>query len=136
PHQMTYTDLANAIKNSSNVAAVGRVPANYRQYLVVTTTEARSAEDVANIVIARGLRVRDVATVLMGTEDHVRIVAGDGKPAALLNITRQIGGNTVAIADSIAAIATNLAPTLPSGVHLKPIYDQAALVRDAVRSVR
>src|SRR5205814_7282248 len=50
--------------------------------------------------------------------------------------TRQIGGNTVAIADSIAVIATSLAPTLPPGVHLKPIYDQAALVRDAVKSVR
>src|SRR5204863_8538038 len=86
--------------------------------------------------IWRGLRVRDVAVVVMGTEDHVRIVAGDGKPAALLNITRQLGGNTVAIADSVAAIARALAPTLPPGVRLKPVYDQAALVRDAVKSVR
>src|SRR6185436_11027981 len=134
--QMTYDDLANAIRSASSVSAVGRVPANYRQYLVVTTTEARSAEDVANIVIGHGLRVRDIATVVMGTEDHVRIVAGDGRPAALLNVTRQIGGNTVAIADSVAAISRVLAPTLPPGVRLKAIYDQAALVRDAVKSVR
>jgi CzcA family heavy metal efflux pump len=134
--QMTYDDLATAIKSSSTVSAVGRVPANYRQYLVVTTTEARSADDVANIVIGHGMRVRDIATVVMGTEDHVRIVAGDGRPAALLNVTRQIGGNAVAIADSIAAIANALGPSLPPGVHLKPIYDQAALVRDAVKSVR
>lgn len=133
---MTYDDLATVIRNSSSVTAVGRVPANYKQYLVVTTSEARSTEDVMNIVIGRGLRVRDVATVMMGTEDHVRIVAGDGRPAALLNVTRQVGGNTVAIADSIAAIATAIAPTLPPGVRLKPVYDQAALVRDAVRSVR
>ncbi|HJQ18916.1 MAG TPA: efflux RND transporter permease subunit [Gemmatimonadaceae bacterium] len=134
--QMTYDDLANAIRSSSSVAAVGRVPANYRQYLVVTTTEAHTPDDVANIVIGHGLRVRDIATVVMGTEDHVRIVAGDGRPAALLNITRQLGGNTVAIADSVAAIARAVAPTLPPGVHLKPVYDQAALVRDAVKSVR
>src|SRR6185503_2527333 len=113
---MTYEDLATAIKNSSTVTAVGRVPANYKQYLIVTTSEAKSTEDVSNIVISRGLRVRDVATVAMGTEDHVRIVAGDGKPAALLNVTRQIGGNTVGIADSVAAIAHALAPTLPPGV--------------------
>ena len=134
--QMTYENLAAAIQKSSNVAAVGRVPENYRQYLVVTTTEARSPDDVANIVLGHGLRVRDVASVAMGTEDHVRIVAGDGKPAALLNITRQVGGNTVAVADSIAAIARNVASTLPPGVGLKPIYDQAALVQDAVKSVR
>src|SRR5204862_2527069 len=102
--RMTYDELAAAIRQSSNVAAVGRVPSNYKQYLIVTTSEARSPADVANIVLGRGLRVGDVATVALGTEDHVRIVAGDGRPAALLNITRQLGGNAVAIADSIARI--------------------------------
>src|SRR6266542_5111678 len=76
------------------------------------------------------------ASVQLGTEDHVRIIAGDGKPAALINVTRQVGGNTLALADSVTQIVAALAPTLPPGVHLKPVYDQAALVRDAVRSVR
>lgn len=134
--QMTYADLAQAIQASTTVSAVGRMPENYRQYLIVTTTEAHSADDVANIVVGHGLRVGDVARVLPGTEDHVRIVAGDGKPAALINITRQVGGNTVAIADSVAKIAAALRKTLPSGVVLKPVYDQAALVRDATKSVR
>jgi CzcA family heavy metal efflux pump len=134
--QMTYEDLAAAIQKASTVSAVGRMPANYRQYLIVTTTEARTSEDIANIVVGHGLRVRDLASVIPGTEDKVRIVAGDGRPAALLNITRQIGGNTVAIADSIATLATSVQKTLPAGVHLKAVYDQAALVRDAVKSVR
>ena len=134
--QMTYQDLAQAIQASTTVSAVGRMPENYRQYLIVTTTEAHSADDVANVVVGHGLRVGDLARVAPGTEDHVRIVAGDGKPAALINITRQVGGNTVAIADSVAKVAAALRKTLPSGVMLKPVYDQAALVRDATRSVR
>ncbi len=133
---MTYEDLAAAIRKSTEVAAVGRVPASYKQYLVVTTSEARSADDIANVVVGHGLRVRDLATVMPGTEDKVRIISGDGKPAALINVTRQIGGNTLALADSVASIARGLASSLPPGVHLKPIYDQAALVRDAVKSVR
>lgn len=133
---MTYDDLANAIKQSTTVAAVGRMPANYKQYLIVSAQEAHSTDDIANIVVSRGLRVRDLATVSSGTEDHVRIISGDGRPAALLNITRQIGGNTITIADSIAAIAAGLKGRLPPGVHLKAVYDQAALVRDAVKSVR
>ncbi|HZK79342.1 MAG TPA: efflux RND transporter permease subunit [Gemmatimonadaceae bacterium] len=133
---MTYDDLASVIRQSTSVTAVGRVPQNYRQYLIVTAQEARSADDIANIIVGHGLRVGDLATVTLGTEDHTRIIAGDGKPAALINITRQTGGNTVAIADSVARIAESLRPTLPPGVHFKPVYDQAALVRDAVRSVR
>ncbi len=134
--RMTYEDLADAIRASSTVSAVGRMPADYKQYLIVTTTEAHSTDDVANIVVGHGLRVGDLARVTPGTEDHVRIVAGDGRPAALINIMRQAGGNTVAIADSVAVIAASLRKTLPSGVALKPVYDQAALVRDATKSVR
>jgi CzcA family heavy metal efflux pump len=133
---MTYDDLANAIKQSTTVAAVGRMPANYKQYLIVSAQEAHSADDISNIVVGHGLRVRDLATVTSGTEDHVRIISGDGRPAALLNITRQIGGNSIAIADSVAAIANGLRGQLPPGVRLKAVYDQAALVRDAVKSVR
>lgn len=133
---MTFENLADVIRQSSTVSAVGRMPANYRQYLIVTTSEARAVDDVANIVVGRGMRVRDLATVQMGTEDHVRIVAGNGRPAALLNVTRQVGGNDVAIADSIARIAVSLRQTLPPGVRLTPVYDQALLVREAVSSVR
>ena len=134
--QMTYADLAAAIQASTAVNAVGRMPQDYRQYLIVTTSEAHSADDIAKVVVGHGLRVGDLATVTPGTEDHVRIIAGDGRPAALINVTRQVGGNTLAVADSVASIAATLSRSLPPGVVLRPVYDQAALVRDAVKSVR
>ena len=133
---LTYDDLANAIRSATGVTAVGRLPQDYRQYLIVAQQEAHSADDIAAVVVGHGLRVRDVATVTLGTEDHVRIIAGDGKPAALLNITRQPGGSTLELADSVASLARAVKPTLPPGVTLKPVYDQAALVRDAIKSVR
>ncbi|HEX9347415.1 MAG TPA: efflux RND transporter permease subunit [Gemmatimonadales bacterium] len=133
---MTYADLADAIRRAITVQAVGRVAQDYRQYLIVTDQEAHAPADIGAVVIRGGLRVRDVATVQLGTEDHVRIIAGDGRPAALINVTRQVGGNTLALADSVARIMETVAPSLPPGVHLKPVYDQAELVREAVRSVR
>lgn len=133
---LTYDDLAQAIKRSTSVDAVGRLPRDYRQYLIVTAHEAHSLDDIANIVVAHGLRVRDLASVSLGVEDHVRIISGDGKPVAQLNITRQIGGNTLAVADSVARTVRALGATLPPGMFLKPVYDQSVLVREAVRSVR
>ncbi len=133
---LTYDDLAATIRQSTVVGAVGRMPRDYRQYLVVTAHEAHSVDDIANIVVAHGLRVRDLASVELGREDRVRIISGDGQLVAQVNITRQIGGNSVAVADSVAGVVRALTPTLPPGVRLKPVYDQAILVRDAVRSVR
>ena len=134
--RLTYEDLANAIREATGVSAVGRLPQDYKQYLIVAAQEARTPEDIGAIVVAHGLRVRDVATVTLGTEDHTRIISGDGKPAALLNITRQPGGNTLAIVDSVASLAATASKTLPPGVRLKAVYDQGALVRDAIKSVR
>lgn len=133
---LSYTDLANAILTGIQPAAVGRATRDYQQYLVVTDLDAHTADDVADVVVRPGTRVRDVATVVMGTEDHVALVAGDGKPAALINISRQVGGNTVAITDSVEREMAALQRTLPRGMRLKPVYDQAVLVREAVGSVR
>lgn len=133
---LTYDALATAIREGISVDAVGRVARDYRQYLVVSAQKAHTVEDIANVVVKGSLRVRDVATVIPGTEDHVRTMSGDGHPAALINVTRQIGGNTVAVTDSVEKAAASLAAALPSGVKLKAVYEQAALVRDAVSSVR
>src|SRR5207245_2705477 len=102
---LAYSDLADAIRRAVTVQTVGRVAQDYRQYLIVTDQEARSLDDVGAVVVQHGLRVRDLAIVRLGTEDRVRIIAGDGKPAALINITRQLGGNSLAIADRVARIA-------------------------------
>jgi CzcA family heavy metal efflux pump len=133
---MSYSDVAQEISHSLTVDAVGRVTRSYSQYLVVGDQQIRTADRVGDIVIGNGLRVRDIADVRFGTTDRVSVIAGNGRPAVLLNITRQLGGNTVAIADSIAKIAASLSKTLPPGVRLVPVYDQAQLVRDAVKSVR
>jgi len=134
--RLTYDDLATAITQATGVNAVGRVAQDYKQYLIVSAQEAHTPDDIANVVVGKGLRVRDIATVTLGSVDHVTIISGDGKPAALLNITRQPGGNTTAIADSVANLAAAVQKTLPPGAVLKPVYDQAALVRDAIKSVR
>ncbi len=134
--RLTYDDLANAIIQGTGVSAVGRVAQDYKQYLIVSSQEAHTPEDIANVVVAKGLRVRDIATVTLGSIDRVLIISGDGKPAALLNITRQPGGNTLAIVDSVAKLAAAVRKTLPPGAVLKPVYDQGQLVRDSMASVR
>src|SRR5207247_1978445 len=99
---LSYSDLADGIRRAITVQAVGRVAQDYRQYLIVTDQEAHAAEDIGNVVVHGGLHVRDLATVQVGTEDHVRIIAGDGRPAALINITRQLGGNSTSIPLTLA----------------------------------
>ncbi len=131
-----YAELAAAIRDALGVRAVGRVDQDYRQSLVLLDREAHSIADVGNVVIRGGIRVRDVADVRMGSADRVSLIRGDGRPAALVNIARQAGGNTLALEDSVAHAMATLQTSMPPGVQIQQVYDQAALVREAVGSVR
>jgi CzcA family heavy metal efflux pump len=139
---LSYDDVALAIRQATTVDAVGRLAEDYKQYLMVTDAEAHTPDDISNVVVTTanggtgGLRVGDLCSVNTGTEDVTRIIAGDGRPAAQINVTRQIGGNTVEVADSVAGVMRALMATLPPGARLRPVYDQASLVREAVASVR
>lgn len=133
---LAYSDLADAIQKSLGVQAVGRVDKDYRQYLVLRQLEAHRLSDIENVVVRGNVRVRDVASVGMGTEDRVRLIRGDRRPAALINIARQPGANTIAVVDSVAGVMAQMRRHLPASVQVKPVYDQAELVREAVKSVR
>src|SRR5262249_18971058 len=133
---LSYVDLADAIQKALGVAAVGRVDKDYRQYLVLQQNVAHTIDDVAAVGLKGTVHVGDVAAVQMGTEDRVRLIRGDGRPAALINISRQPGGNTLQVADSVARVMSTAQRLMPPGVQLKAVYDQAELVRDAVHSVR
>ena len=63
-------------------------------------------------------------------------VRSNGKPAVLLNITRQPSSNTVSVVNGVAAEMALLQPKLPAGVHIEPFYDQSELVRESILSVR
>ena len=79
---------------------MGRLPKDYRQYLVLATAELTSIDDVRRVVVAfrqgTPLYVGDLAEVREGVVDRVTLVSGNGQPAALVNVARQIRGNILA----------------------------------------
>jgi multidrug efflux pump subunit AcrB len=64
------------------------------------------------------------------------IVTANQKPAVLLNIYRQMDGNTVAVANAVHAELDKIRQTMPRGVALMPFYDQSEIVNESIKSVR
>jgi len=54
----------------------------------------------------------------------------------LLNIYRQMDGNTVAVANAVHAELDKIRQTMPRGVALMPFYDQSEIVNESIKSVR
>jgi CzcA family heavy metal efflux pump len=132
--------VARAITATDQAEAAGRTDRDYRQYAIVVSGLTNTPEEVGRVVVGqhgpRAVRVADLGTVDYGAEDLFQIVTGDGKPAALVNIARQPNGNTLRLQAAVRAAMDSIRPLLPAGVRLESVYDQAALVRDSMKSVR
>lgn len=151
-NHLVVGQIEDAIAQTSTVASVGRVSRDYQQYNVLATGEALSLDDVRRIVVSTPsstkskpedngadrapIHVGDVAEVKYGAEDRTSMFTGDGVPAALISVTRQIGGNTVDIADEVDQAISDLQPQLPRGVKIERVYNQAAFVRASIANVR
>jgi len=139
-HRLSLVDVAERLRAANQVQSVGRLQKDYQQYLVLTTSQFQDIEQVRNAVIASEgsavVRLRDIADVRDGVADPTTLVTGNGKPAALINISRQIGGNIVDLAAQIKLIAANLGSAIPQTLHLTVVYDLAEFVQSSIASVR
>ena len=132
--------VAQAISGTDVAEAAGRADRDYRQYAIVISGLTNTPDAVGRVVVRqrgpRPVRVADLGTVGYGAQDLFQVVAGNGRPAALVNISRQPNGNTLRLQAAVRAAMDSIRPLLPAGVRLEAVYDQAALVRDSMRSVR
>jgi CzcA family heavy metal efflux pump len=138
--RLSIDQVAEALKATNQVNSVGRLAKDYRQYLVLATAELTTIDAVRNVVVAfrqqTPIYVRDVAEVREGVTDPTLLVTGDGKPAALISVARQIHGNIIDVVDGARAAIEAYSTSLPPTVRWKVVYDLAEFVRSAVYNVR
>ena len=139
-NRVSLSQVAQAIQTTDVAVAAGRVDRAYKQFAIIVSDLTNTPDQVAQIVVrhtgARVVRVGDLGKVSYTPADQFQIVTGNGKPAALVNVARQPNGSTLRVKEAVQAAIDSIRPLLPSGVRLEPVYDQAALVADSMRSVR
>jgi CzcA family heavy metal efflux pump len=137
--KLTLDQVAQALTSTNQITSVGRLPKDYQQFLVLATGELVTLDNVRHVVVAfrnqTPVYVGDVAEVREGVVDRTTLITGDGKPAAVISIARQIRGNIIAIADGVEQTLRDSVASLPPAIRISKVYDLAAFVREAVRSV-
>ncbi len=139
--QVTVPGILDAVSKSNMIDSPGLLQNNHELSLALVTGQTRTPEEIGNIVVKTSpagipVRVADLGTVNPGVMPVYTIVTANGKPAVLLNIFRQPDSNTVAVADLVTKELEQIKTTLPPGVKLQAFYDQSAVVRDSIASVR
>ena len=116
---LSIQDVAHALSVSNVLQAVGRMEDHYKLYLALSDTRFNSLSDISRTVLRSGtnglVRLEDVATVVNATAPRWTRVSADGKPAVLVQVYQQPGGNSVRIASDIKAKLNAYAPQVAQG---------------------
>lgn len=137
---LSVPQVADRIRQQNRVQAVARLSGEHQQTLGIVSGELRSADDVAQVVAGgtaeTPVRVADLGTVRPGIAPRTTLIRVDGKPGVILNVARRASGDILALDAAVRARLGELRPSLPPGIELKPVYEQARFVADAVAGVR
>src|SRR5438552_6723767 len=133
--------VLDAIGRSNLIDSPGLFEQNHQLVLSLVSGQARTADDISNIVVKTTplnvpVKIGDIAGVSSSVKPVYVAVTANAKPAVLLNVFRQPDSNTVEVADAVHAEIVNIGRELPKGVALQPFYDQSDIVNDSIRSVR
>jgi heavy metal efflux system protein len=136
---VTLGEVLRAVERSNENAAAGFVVQGSIEWTVRAVGRAESVGDLRATVVA----VRDTTPVLLGEVAEVReapavrrgMAHGLAEEIVNCRISKQFGADTIAVSQGVRAAVADLAKSLPPGVRVRVLYDQAELVSSALGGV-
>ena len=145
-YNLTPLDVQSAVQiQNTDISAgqLGGMPAAANQQINATVkAQARleTVEDFESIVLrvntdGSQVRLKDVATLELGSESYERIVRYKRKPAAGMAITLATGANALETAELVKQRVEELSEYLPEGVHIIYPLDATPFIELSIESV-
>ena len=132
--------VASKISESNFISSTGYLNSYNRLYLTLTEATQKNKSDLENLVIAnnqkRIIRLKDISHIEIGSERQYVKIKANGKIVPLITILKQPTANLLDVENAINKELPNLQSILPNGVFLRPFYDQANFVSDAIGSIK
>ena len=133
--------MVGTVLSESNFISSNGFSADYnRLYLTLTDAAIENKTELENTIIIDSpkskIRLKDIAkTEIAARRDYIKINA-NGEDVPLIAIIKQPKANLLEVTNAVNAQLKEIRKILPPGLTLKPFYDQADFVSDAISSLR
>lgn len=129
-------DIVAALQRQNTVMPAGSIDTRGPQVFIRVNGAYGSVQAIANTPIAaagRMLKLSDIADVRRGYEDPpTYLIRSQGEPAIVLSVVMQEGWNGLTLGKALEARTAAVARTLPLGMTLDKVTDQAVNISSAV----
>lgn len=129
-------DIAAALQRQNTVTPAGSIDTRGPQVFIRFDGAYNSIQAIADTPIVAGgrtLKLSDIADVRRGYEDPATyLIRHNGEPAIMLGAVMQQGWNGLDLGEALEARSAAIAQTLPLGMSLTKVSDQAVNINEAV----
>ncbi len=143
-YSLTLNDVRAALQANNSNAGGWYIEGDQEQLVVRGEGLVRGGRDgltdIENVILKSvdgvPVYVRDVATVEFGSEIRQGAVSKDGDGEVVMGVILQLkGANTNNVIKELRKKIATVQKSLPPGVRIEPIYDQADLIERAIGTV-
>ncbi|ODT03020.1 MAG: hypothetical protein ABS52_11320 [Gemmatimonadetes bacterium SCN 70-22] len=138
---LSLEDLQRALQANNGNFGAGYIENRGERFTVRGLGRLGDTVDIANVVVATReggtpVYVRDVADVTVGPMPREGAVSRDGRGETLSGMIVMLkGSNGKAVVDEVKTRLNEITPLLPSGVTIRPFYNQGDVVERTTRTV-
>ncbi|WP_425962507.1 efflux RND transporter permease subunit [Rhizobium nepotum] len=132
---LTVTDVANALASAALDMPAGSLKSATQDIVVRATASLTKPEDFSNLLIKSNIRLRDVATVMLGADDESTSLRSNGVQGVGLGVIRQAQSNTLNISTGVKAAVDAMSVNLPEGTRIIVTSDDAVFIEGALHEV-
>jgi HAE1 family hydrophobic/amphiphilic exporter-1 len=137
---LSVNQIAQAVRSNNVTLPTGVLYGKDRTLTIQATGQLADADAFRRMIVANvngaPIHLGDVATVYDGVQNNKNVSWYNGERAIVLAVFRQPGTNTVAVADRVRAVLTELRPTLPGSVKVNLRYDRSEGIKASVHEVK
>lgn len=139
-HRLSLDGIINRIAAENVNQTGGRVTIGSKEIITRTMGEYSTVEDIKTVVLAsqgyQKVYLRDIAEVVDGHEDARLLTRFNGRECVKISVMKEAEANTVEVAEAVNRLMQALKPTLPEGLQLEYVENQAVYVKQSLSSVR
>lgn len=132
---LTIADLSDALSTAALDVPAGSLESATQNIVVRATANLTTPDDFENVLIGNNVRIRDVATVMLGADDGTTALRSNGVQAVGLGILRQAQSNTLSISEGVRQAVADLSEAMPEGTRVAITSDDAVFIEGALHEV-
>ncbi|MBP2627000.1 MAG: acriflavin resistance protein [Firmicutes bacterium] len=138
-YNLTIPQIKTSLTSENIDTPGGKVTDGKHETTIRSVGAVTSPEQFLALPIAQRngvqLYVHNIATISDGTVDATEITKLNDKEAIGLEVMKQSGGNTVAVANNVKQEIEKIKKELPAGVELTVIRDNSVTISDSINDV-